>query len=264
MRADLTLAVAQSPGDLCGPQDRLAWLETTLCRLDGKNVDLLVLPELFLTGYNVGSRVRDWGEPADGPAARRIAALARRHGLAILYGFAETDGAILYNSASCVGADGRRLCTHRKLVLPPGFEADHFTPGAAYSQFVLNGVTVAILICYDAEFPETFRHVAQAGAELVVVPTALATQWRVVAERVIPCRAFENGVYVCYANSCGGENGLDYLGHSCIVAPDGADLARAGAGEGVLVADLRKDRVAAAQARLPYLRDRQRLPRLSG
>ena len=92
------------------------------------------------------------------------------------------------------------------------------------------------------------------------MPTALASQWEVVAHRVIPARAFENGVYVCYANHCGHENGIDYLGASCIVGPDGKDLARAGAGEQLLFARLERNRVAAARQRLPYHVDRLKLP----
>ena len=76
----------------------------------------------------------------------------------------------------------------------------------------------------------------------------------------MPARAFENGVYVCYANHCGHENGLDYLGSSCIVGPDGRDLARAGPGAELIFARLERERVAAARARLPYLQDRLKLP----
>jgi predicted amidohydrolase len=122
--------------------------------------------------------------------------------------------------------------------------------------FTLCGVKIATLICYDAEFPETVRHVAGLGAQLVVVPTALGAQWRWVAERMIPTRAYENGVYLAYANSAGSENGLSYLGASVIVGPDGVEDARAGSAPCIFEAEIDLDRVQAAQNRLPYLRDR--------
>ncbi|KIC21086.1 MULTISPECIES: carbon-nitrogen hydrolase family protein [unclassified Leisingera] len=262
MTGNLNIAVAQSPADLDGPQARLAWLGSCLTRLQGQHTDLLVLPELFLTGYNIGSRVSDWAEPADGPSAQVVAELAREHQVAIHYGFAEQSGGDLFNSASCIGKDGNLLASHRKLLLPPGFEGDHFSPGETYTLFELEGFKAATLICYDAEFPETFRAVAQAGAELVLVPTALGAQWGVVANTVIPARAFENGVFVCYANSCGHENGMDYFGGSCVVAPNGQDLARAGTGEELLKARMGKGAVPMAQSRLPYLTDRLKLPDL--
>ncbi|EBA18483.1 putative hydrolase [Roseobacter sp. SK209-2-6] len=260
MTASLNIVVGQSPADLDGPQARLTWLRECLSQLDGQHVDLLLLPELFLTGYNIGSRVTDRAEPADGPSAQAIAELARAHRIAIHYGFAERQDGQIFNSASCISKDGTLLATHRKLLLPPGFEGDHFCPGIGYTQFELNGFNVATLICYDAEFPETFRAVAQAGAELVLVPTALGAQWGVVANTVIPARAFENGIYVCYANSCGHENGMDFYGGSCVIAPDGQELARAGDGEELLRAQANLEAVAVAQARLPYLADRLNLP----
>jgi len=260
MAGNLNIAVAQSPADLAGPQARLAWLSDCLPRLSGQQTDLLILPELFLTGYNIGGKVSDWAEAADGPSAQAIAELARAHRVAIHYGFSERKGGGLYNSASCIGKDGSLLSTHRKLLLPPGFEGDHFSPGGSYTLFEIEGFKAATLICYDAEFPETFRAVAGAGAELVLVPTALGAQWGVVANTVIPARAFENGVYVCYANSCGHENGMGFFGGSCVIAPDGRELARAGAGEELLHASIDNQAIQAAQSRLPYLADRRRLP----
>ena len=260
MISNLNIVVAQSPADLDGPQARLAWLKACLVGLEGKKTDLIVLPELFLTGYNIGSHVADWAESADGSSAQAIAELARKHSVAIHYGFPERDNGVLFNSASCIGKDGTLLATHRKLLLPPGFEGDHFSPGKRYTLFEIDGVKAATLICYDAEFPETFREVAKAGAEIILVPTALGAQWGVVANTVIPARAFENGVYVCYANSCGHENGMDYFGGSCVIAPDGQELARAGSGEELLTATVTHDPVIAAQQRLPYLTDRQKLP----
>jgi len=121
--------------------------------------------------------------------------------------------------------------------------------------FDVAGFRCGILICYDAEFPEAVRALAQAGAELVIAPTALTKQWGVVAERVMPARAFENGVWLIYANHAGEENGTHYLGHSCIISPDGKDAARAGTGEQVITAKLDVESVAAAQKRIPYLKD---------
>ena len=76
---------------------------------------------------------------------------------------------------------------------------------------------------------------------------------------MIPTRAYENGVFLAYANSAGTERGMDYLGQSVIAAPDGVELARAGPGPELLFSDLDRARVKAARDRLPYLADRQAL-----
>jgi predicted amidohydrolase len=250
----LRLAVLQAPAGLGDVAERLGWLDATLAGLDG--VDLAVCPELFATGYNIGAAVRDRAEPAGGAIAQALAGLARKHALALHCSFAEADGGAIYNAAQCWGADGARLVHQRKLAIPPGAERDHYTPGAGCGLFELKGVKIATLICYDIEFVEPARHVAGMGAELVVVPTALGAQWGWVARVMVPSRAYENGVFLAYANHAGSQDGMAFLGESFIAAPDGRELARAGAGEEVLCAEIDPQDVARAQARLPYLAER--------
>ncbi len=253
------LAVGQSPAELPTITDRLQWLSETLPTVAAKGTDLLLLPELFATGYNIGADLVAWAEIANGPIAQAIAELASAHGVAIHYGYPETDGGLIYNSAQCIGPDGSHLGHHRKLCIPPGFEGDQFTPGEGCALFTYRDVRIATLICYDVEFPETARHVASMGAELILAPTALGAQWEWVAQRMIPTRAYENGVFLAYANSAGTERGMHFLGQSFIAAPDGEEIARAGSQSEVIYATLRLDKVQAAQARLPYLKDRKAL-----
>ena len=248
--------IFQSAGGGLTPQERLTRLDTALAR---EPLDLVVCPELFLSGYNVGDAIAELAEPAGGALSQGLSEIARRHCTAIIFGYPERDGAKIYNSAACIDDQGAIVANHRKLLLPPGFETNYFEPGDGLTLFELNGVRCSILVCYDAEFPETVRAAAEAGAQVVLVPTALVDNWSSVARQLIPARAFENGVWLLYANHAGRENGSRYLGASCIVAPDGSDAARAGDGEEVIVADIDLQRVAAAQNRLPYLKDVQRL-----
>ena len=260
MSETLNIAVVQSPADLNGPQARLAWLQQTLASQIDRCCDLIVLPELFQSGYHIGSKVVDHAEPSDGSFAKAVAELAAEYDTAILYGYSERQGEACFNSAQCIDKTGAVIGHHRKLILPPGFEGDHFSPGAGCDLFTLGAFRVATLVCYDVEFPENLRHVALQGADLVVVPTALGAQWGVVSEKVVPTRAFENGVFIAYANSAGHENGMDFFGGSCLVAPNGTDLARAGTGPQVISAKLEKSAVTTAQTRLPYHKDRLHLP----
>ncbi len=255
MRRPFHLAVGQSPADLATPHDRLEWLRQILPGVVARQSDLLVLPELFATGYYIGDQIAARAEPADGPTAKAIAALAKLHGVAIHYGYVEQGGTDVYNAAQCFGPDGARLGGHRKLAIPPGFETDHFTRGQGCALFTYRGLRIATLICYDAEFPETARHVASLGAELILVPTALGDQWEWVSQRMIPTRAYENGVFLAYANSAGTENGMRFLGQSFIAKPDGQELARAGISAGIIYGLIEPERVERAQSRLPYLDD---------
>ena len=238
------------------PSRRLQKLEKMLQQ---QELDLLVCPELFMSGYAVGERLLELAESVNGEFSQRIAELAQRYQTAIVYGYPERADDQLFNSAACIGRDGKLLANHRKLMLPPGFEADYFCAGDKATLFDLAGLRCALLVCYDVEFPELVRTMAAAGAQVIIVPTALAEQWGVVANSVIPSRAFENGVWLVYANHAGMEADIRYLGESCIVAPDGQDVVRAGAEECLISAILDAGRVTACQQRLPYLQEYQRL-----
>ena len=111
------------------------------------------------------------------------------------------------------------------------------------------------MICYEVEFPESARNAAINGAQLIVVPTALVSKWDVVASKIVPTRAFENGVWLAYANHAGEENGFEYLGGSKIVGPDGAIIADAGTQEKLISASININEMTKARSRLPYLRD---------
>ncbi|MEM7636632.1 MAG: carbon-nitrogen hydrolase family protein [Pseudomonadota bacterium] len=248
----LKAGIFQSNGAGLKPVERLANLEEAIA---DQQLDLVVCPELFMSGYNVGSQLHELAETADGPFAQRVAELAQQAGTAICYGYPERDGETVYNSALVVSAAGHVLANHRKLAIPPGFEQNFFASGDQLTRFELGGVKCALVICYDVEFPETIRAACTAGAEIIIIPTALGAQWDQVAHRVVPARAFENGCYALYANHAGSEGDITYAGASCIVGPDGRDVARAAEEPQLVSAPLEAARVAAARQRLPYLSD---------
>jgi predicted amidohydrolase len=235
------------------PIERLKRLDEMLASRDGE-LDLVVCPELFLSGYNVGERVRQLAEPRTGSFREAASALARRRRTALVYGYPELAEDVVYNAAICIDAEGRTIAHHRKLRLPSDFERSTFSTGDAYTSFRLKGWDVAMLVCYDVEFPETVRACSTRGAQLIVAPTALRREWAFVARTVIPTRAFENGVFLAYANYCGNEGTFEYLGESCFVSPKGAVTA-AGDQETLLTADLDAAEIKAARQVLPYLED---------
>lgn len=235
------------------PLERLARLDEALREADGE-LDLVICPELFLSGYNVGEQVRRLAEPRTGAFAKAASALAQKRRTALLYGYPELDDGAVYNAALCVGADGGILAHHRKLRLPNAFERSNFTPGDGYTFFALNGWKIAILVCYDIEFPEAVRGCARQGARLVVAPTALKKQWGFVARNMVPTRAFENGIFVAYANYCGQEGDVEYLGESRFIGPTGNTIS-ADDREMLLTAILDADDIAAARRDIPYLQD---------
>ena len=232
-------------------------LRTRAAEAAGRGARLLITPEAFTTGYNVPG-VAERAQPALGPWQADVAAIAQETGIAILYGYPERAGSVVHNAAQLVERDGRILANYRKSHLYGEVDTRTFTPGeGAFTVVDLDDVRVGILICYDVEFPEAVRALALAGADLVAVPTALMRPYEIVTRTVVPSRAYENQVYVAYANRCGTEADLTYCGESCVVAPDGDVLARAGIGEELILADLDVERLAAVRAENTHLRDRR-------
>lgn len=255
----LHIAVYQNASADPDPQVRLRALDRALAGRGQAQLHAVLCPELFLSGYCAGARLAELAEGSDGPFAQEVAAIARRYGCAVVYGYPEAGGGQLYNAAAVIGRDGVLLANHRKMVLPTDYEKTWFRPGDSLTFFDVAGWKVALIVCYEIEFPEIVRACAAGGAGLVVAPTALTRDWDVVSRKVVPARAFENGIYIAYSNHSGRDGDLDFLGDSCIVAPDGCDLARAGAGEVLIEATLDPAALARARSRLPYLADSENM-----
>ncbi len=223
-------------------------------RARAAGLDLLVCPELFLSGYTPDAA--KLAEPQGGPFGQAVASIARDAGTAIAYGYPEKDGECVYNAAALYDAEGRLLANHRKTIMSPGsFEHAAFACGTGLTFADLGGWRVAMIICYEVEFPEILRCAAQQGAALIIVPTALGADWGVVAERVVPTRAFENGVWIIYADHAGDADGLRFCGGSTIAGPDGTRHAAATGRPALITAEIDRASVARLQARLPYLKD---------
>ncbi len=254
--AKLRVAILQNECRLGQPDRHFDQLEQAAAVRAG-SIDLLVCPELFMTGYNIPDRVAELAEPQGGPFMTKVCALAAERRLAIVYGYPEVSEQGTYNAAVVVDRTGAVVANHRKMHHAPGFERETFAAGNAMTYFEIGGLRAAVLICYDVEFPECVRAAALGGADLIVVPTALRQQYAHVATAMIPTRALENGVFVAYANPVGGEGGFICNGLSCIVDPHGRDLARAGHGPEVIAAEVDSAEVERARSALPYLRDRR-------
>ncbi|MCG8694340.1 MAG: carbon-nitrogen hydrolase family protein [Minwuiales bacterium] len=243
------------PGDVAG---NLSLLEEAAARARDDGAELLIAPEMFLTGYNIGKQAADLAEPQDGPSAAYIADLARSNNLAIIHGYPERSGDRVYNAAQAIAADGSALANYRKSHLYGAEERRLFQAGdGAAATARIGDFTVGLLICYDVEFPEAVRLLALAGCDLIAVPTALMQPPNRIPDLLVPARACENQVFVAYANRCGAEGSLTYVGQSTVAGPDGAMLSQAGSGAALLLADLDRGRIAEVRNQYTYLNDRR-------
>ena len=222
---------------------------------------LVVLPELCDSGYVFGDAGTPPAAEAAGLAApvddnatlRQWRSLAAAYGLLIAGGFCElgADGR-LYNSAALVGSAGTRA-VYRKVHLWDK-EKLVFTPGDAGPPVVDTELgRIALMICYDLEFPEWVRLAALDGADLIAAPVNWPAVTAPAGERpaeVIKAQAAAatNGVFVAVADRCRVERGVSWISGSVIVGPDGYPLA------GPVLAD--RPAVLTAACDLPRARDK--------
>ena len=230
----------------------LETLDTALRAAAAAGVGMLVLPELFLPGYNAVTKdpPPDWDGVYPG-----LKAMCRSHGVAMTIGLPEYDGLNVYNSAYVIGADGADLARYRKVQLFGPRENAIFTPGDQLVVFDCQGIRFGLMICYDVEFPEHTRALTRAGAKVILTPTANMMPFVTVADIQVPGRALENGVTIVYANYCGSEGDLTYVGDSLICGPDGYPLGRMGKKAGLLSVDLPKGQMPSGLPLSTQLRD---------
>ena len=242
-RSPVTLAVFQCqslPLNVAANLERME-LVARQARLQG--ADVLLFPEMFVTGYNIGpGAVRLLAQDCEGAYRHAVAHLARTAGIAIVFGYPELDAdGRVFNAAQWIDRAGQVVLNYRKTHLYGALDRSQFSAGAVRVGECLgelHGWRIGLLICYDVEFPENPRRLALAGADCVLVPTANMDTCDFVPETMVPTRAFENQMALAYANYCGAESTTHYGGLSSIVGALGQPLAKAGRDETLLVSTL--------------------------
>ena len=248
----------------------LAAAHELLDRAAGNGADLAVLPEYV--DYLGPADGEPAPEPVDGDFAASFAEAARRLRMWVVAGsFHEVgpDEKHTYNTSLVFDRDGSAVGVYRKIHLfdidIPGRvahqESLRVAPGEQTVTVEVEGVTVGMSICYDLRFPELYRRLAVAGAQVLLVPAAFtAHTGRDHWEPLLRARAIENQCYVVAAGQTGDhEPGRSCYGRSMIVDPWGTIVAQAPDGVGLVVADLDLDRVRRIRSELPSLANR-RLP----
>ncbi|MCK4223743.1 MAG: acyltransferase [candidate division Zixibacteria bacterium] len=205
-------------------------VERAISSIRGAKADLLVLPELFNTGYlfeNQEELKRSAEFIPDGPTFSKMAHLAAQENVNLVFGIAEKEGERFFNSSVLV-TPRRDFLVYRKLHL---FDREKlwFSPGdKELKVFDIGSAKVGMMICFDWIFPETARILALKGAEIICHPSNLILQY---CQRAMTTRCIENGVFSITANRTGTEEKggvkLTFTGNSQIVDPKGNVLANA-------------------------------------
>ncbi len=229
---------------------------------------LIVLPE-YLQYRGTDDGFRASARPIPGPHTDPFAEVARRREAWILVGStAETsaDEARPFNSSTLLSPDGTIAAVYRKVHLfdvavdagPSDTESARVTAGDRVVCADVDGVVLGLTICYDLRFPELYRALALAGAQVLTVPANFTERtgrdhWEV----LLRARAIENGAYVLAPAQIGGPPSQPAYGHSMVIDPWGTVIAQAPDAVGIIRADIETDRVAAVRRQIPVLSNRR-------
>jgi len=194
--------------------------------LKGVTADLIVLPELFATGYTVTSfeEVVGFAEDVDDLTSRFLCRKSMDTGATVVAGFIEREENSYYNS-SLIISSGKIIGTYRKLHL--FFKEKHFfNPGnRPLEVYSLNGIKIGVMICFDWIFPEVSRVLALKGAQVIAHPSNLVMPW---CQQSMQTRCLENRVFAVTANRVGterrGEDENRFTGGSQITSYNGEIL----------------------------------------
>lgn len=252
------VAVAQfAPG--VDKDENLAAIGKLVGEAAGRGARVVVFPEFAMfTAPKMDGRFVDSAEPLDGPFARGLGDLARRHGVHLVAGMNERldDPERISNTLLAVDPDGAVVAEYRKLHLYDAFgykESALVRPGeiGAPETFTVDGVRFGMQTCYDVRFPEVTRRIVDAGADVLALPADWVPgplkedHWRT----LVRARAIENTIYVAAADQCAPTG----AGTSMLVDPMGVVVAGLGDGTGVVSGEVSPERVAAVRERNPAL-----------
>ena len=255
----MKVALAQ----LAGRDNHTAYnLERALVAIAACAADtqLIMFPESHLMGFPSAETVAAVAEPLNGPTVSAIVAAACERNIAVVIGTAESDNGRFYNTTLLITPEGIAL-KYRKTHL---WASDRgvFDAGDRYATCLWNGVRVGLLICYDIEFPETARALAQLGAELLLVTNGNMDPYGPTHRTAIMARAQENQAFALMVNRVEeGDGGLLFAGGSALVDPLGTLLFEAGREQGQFALKLDLNLLKAARQDYRYLDDqRLKLP----
>jgi predicted amidohydrolase len=235
----------------------------------GRGARFILLPEM-MTYHGPSSSYPEVVEAIPGPTSQQLAAKAREYGCYIHGGSLVEPGpaaGLYYNASYVLDPTGTVLAVYRKIHLFDVAlskevltrESESIAPGDGLVAVELSEFVVGMSICFDLRFPELYRALAAAGAQVLVVPAAFReVTGRAHWESLVRARAIENHAYVVAAAQWGIAGGdVAMHGHSMIVDPWGAVLAELADGDGVVVAEVDPREVERRRGQIPVLAARR-------
>jgi predicted amidohydrolase len=261
MENKIKLALAQMSCKCGNKTENIKKMGKLASKAKTQGANLIIFPELSLTGYVVRDQIYELAETIPGPSVKAIEGIAKKAKVYIIFGMPELSEkakATLYNAAVLVGPEGF-IGKYRKMYLPTHSvfeEKRYFRTGYHAVTFETKIGKIGLIICYDIFFPEVSRLTRLKGAQLIVCISASPAIRKAFFETLTIARAIENTAFLAYVNLVGIEDGLQFWGGSRLVGPNGKILAQAKYDEEDLVmCDVDYADIKPVETFVPTLRD---------
>jgi predicted amidohydrolase len=232
IKNNIIVALAQISSKRENKKENIEKIREVTTRAKKQNADLIIFPELALTGYTVRDQIYDLAETIPGPSTTEILQISKDSQTYIIFGMPELSNktkATIFNTSVFIGPKGI-IGKYRKNYLPNHSvfeEKRYFRPGFRVEPFNSGIGKIGLCICYDLFFPEIIRLNRLKGAQLIVVISASPAVRRNYFEVLTAARAMENTVFLAYVNCVGIEDGLQFWGGSRLIDPSGEIIAKA-------------------------------------
>ncbi len=254
---ELTIGLGQMDVPVGEPEVNLARARTLASDARRAGVDMLLLPELWLHGYDL-ERAGTWAAPLGEGGFAAMAEMARQFRLYLAGSLLERHEHGVSNTAVLYAPDGTLLGSYRKVHLFRLMQEHRYLfPGDRATLCPTPWGPVGLAICYDLRFPELFRAMALAGATMFLVPAQWPVRridaWCLLAR----ARAVENELFVATCNRVGGDGEVTFPGRSAVIDPWGKLLVEGGDGGGLLVATVTLREMRKARRYLTVYEDRR-------
>ncbi|KMY55745.1 carbon-nitrogen hydrolase [Bacillus sp. FJAT-27231] len=236
----MKVAVAQFSPVLGDKQENMKKIVHSLKEAKRQAADIVVFPELALTGYSIGDLLPTIAETKEGESLKVLGLYCKNLGIHALISFPEKEEGRYYISSALIDDNGLVVGTYRKTHLF-NTETNYFTRGDSWPVFQTKFGKVGAMICYDLEFPEVARLLRLNGAEIILVNTANMTPYENHQHVYMQSRAMENEVPVVICNRIGKEGDLDFFGHSMAVDGEGRIVSKLASEETIHTIDIQTD-----------------------
>ncbi len=235
------------------PEENILKIEE-LIKTSNSNFDLLIFPEMTLTGFTMNAE--KFAEEIDGTGTKYFMHLAQRLKTDIFTGIIELDGSSIYNSLVHFDSLGLIKARYRKIhPYSKAKEDQYYTAGEEIVITKMNQVKFGLSVCYDLRFPELYRLYSKERVEVLIDianwPVPRIEHWKV----LLRARAIENQCFMVGVNRVGDDPGNQYNGCSAVFDPMGNEIVMIQDSEMIIEAEIEIELVSTTRNTLPFLQD---------